>query len=249
MNIREEKRYIYAMMESVTAERRKLGDEYHELRKRLDKLDELEMKGLGDLSVEGYLDLFKKREMQLAASNIKRELEFLQKTREREENPPRPLAEQQERSSTERRESDSILAKQMAESLDKIEQPESVEEPERIPKKLIDEEREKDKKKVVSSSKQVDQTRAMNAIRNVLKESGIPMNIVDIHKGVEEVLGRTLELKNFRTNIMFRANKLDDKIERAGRGFYQYKHSTSNNVAPISRKSRLEPISLSKKDK
>jgi hypothetical protein len=215
LDIREEKQYIYRMMEDITAERRNLSEVYFDLKKRLDKLDELELRGLDQIGVEGYLDLYKRRDRQLSASNIRRELELLDKRKDREESPTPPLAPAATTTAPVNE-----LVSNMKKAVEKIEESEKPEE--KIPKKIIEEAKRKEQDKA-GGNKQVDFQQATSAIRTVLKETGRPIAIPDLHKKVEEVMDRKLDLKNFRTNILFRAVKNDDKIVRAGRGFYQYK--------------------------
>lgn len=74
MNINEEKQYLYSMMSDVTQERRKLTDIYHSLKERLDELNTLEIKGLEELSLSGYVDLHNKRSKEVKIANISREM-------------------------------------------------------------------------------------------------------------------------------------------------------------------------------
>lgn len=77
MNIQEEKKFIYEMMKDITNERRKLTDIYYGLKERLDFLHIQEQKGLEDLSLSGYTNLFNETQKQIAVTNIKREADFL----------------------------------------------------------------------------------------------------------------------------------------------------------------------------
>jgi hypothetical protein len=79
MNIDEEKEYIYSLMREITSERRKLTDIYYDLKKRLDELNSLEVRGLNELSVSGYIDLINKRDNNVVANNLRRELESVTK--------------------------------------------------------------------------------------------------------------------------------------------------------------------------
>lgn len=74
MNIGEEKAHIYHLMSEITSERRKLTEMYYDLKARLDELNKLEIRGLDDLSLKGYVDLYNNREKELKVANIKREM-------------------------------------------------------------------------------------------------------------------------------------------------------------------------------
>lgn len=90
MNIREEKKYIYDMMRTVVEERRVLTDIYFSLKERLNDLDELERKGLSDLSIKGYVDLQNERNQTLMLENTQRELAHLKEKLEGEKNTSKP---------------------------------------------------------------------------------------------------------------------------------------------------------------
>lgn len=77
MNISEEKRYVYQLMREITEERRKLTEIYFSLKERLDELNKLEEKGLDELSMQGYFDLYKQREKEIVIDNIKRETKHI----------------------------------------------------------------------------------------------------------------------------------------------------------------------------
>lgn len=84
MNISEEKRYIYSMMNTITDERRELTKIYYDLKTRLSELDKLQREGLDELSIEGRVDLHNSRKLALMSSNIRREAEHTIKKIERE---------------------------------------------------------------------------------------------------------------------------------------------------------------------
>lgn len=92
MNISEEKKYIYDMMRTVVDERRTLTDIYFSLKERLNDLDELERKGLSDLSIKGYVDLQNERNQQLMLENTQRELAHLKQKLENEAAKPKEEA-------------------------------------------------------------------------------------------------------------------------------------------------------------
>jgi len=83
LNISEEKKYIYDMMRTVVDERRTLTDIYFSLKERLNDLDELERKGLSDLSIKGYVDLQNERNQTLMLENTQRELAHLKQKLEK----------------------------------------------------------------------------------------------------------------------------------------------------------------------
>lgn len=69
-------------MREISEERRRLTDMYYGLKERLDKLNDLEMKGIGDLSIKGYVDLYNSYNKEVAVTNIKREAEHAVKKTE-----------------------------------------------------------------------------------------------------------------------------------------------------------------------
>lgn len=77
MNIREEKEYCYQMMREISQERRKLTEMYYGLKERLDNLDKLEQRGLDDLDIKGYVDLYNERNKDIIVSNVKRETDSI----------------------------------------------------------------------------------------------------------------------------------------------------------------------------
>lgn len=86
MNITEEKRYLFEMMKDITAERRKLTEMYYGLKEQLDDLNKLEQRGLEDLSIKGYVDLFNKTNAEIMTNNLKRETEHLVQKIEKDNN-------------------------------------------------------------------------------------------------------------------------------------------------------------------
>lgn len=73
LNINEEKAFVYSMMKEITEERRRLTDIYYDMKKRLDDLDRLEIKGVEELSLQGMIELHDARKTALAVANIQRE--------------------------------------------------------------------------------------------------------------------------------------------------------------------------------
>jgi hypothetical protein len=86
VNITEEKKYLFEMMKDITAERRSLTELYFGLKERLDELNKLEQRGLEDLSIKGYVDLYNKTNAEVMTTNLKRESEHLIKKIEKDNN-------------------------------------------------------------------------------------------------------------------------------------------------------------------
>lgn len=208
MDLREEKRFVYSMMESITQERRALADAYFDLKKRLDKLDELETRGLDEISVKGYFDMYNERNKTLESTNIKREIEH--------SNDPVDIAARNREN----------LQKAMESRVRQIQEPEKPEQ--KFSNTEIDDTKQRDKNRLPKKSSQLDVKKIVSAIKMVLRESGAGMSITDIHKGVERHLDMDIPLKNFRTNHISRA--IDEPtIVRVGRGFYKYSYDNEKN--------------------
>ena len=77
MNITEEKKYLYEMMRSLMEERRTITDIYFSLKKRLEVLEEMETRGLDELSIKGYVDLYNETIKTESLTNVKRELNHI----------------------------------------------------------------------------------------------------------------------------------------------------------------------------
>lgn len=82
MNIADEKVFLYGMMKDITEERRKLTDQYFSLKERVDALNKLEEKGIGELSTKGFIDLFNDTETQQKIANMHREVQHAVARRE-----------------------------------------------------------------------------------------------------------------------------------------------------------------------
>ena len=208
MNIREEKKYIYDMMRTVVDERRTLTDIYFSLKERLNDLDELERKGLSDLSIKGYVDLQNERNQTLMLENTQRELAHLKQKLENEQAkpvedaPPSPIpafaiAEQKFRDNnkvvknTKKRNQDTKSA----------------------PKK---------KKRPKGST-----TRVHQMIFNELKErkdsSFNASEMYDILLRDQFFRDLEFDMADFRSNMFFRVvTKNTDVIQRVGTGRYRY---------------------------
>jgi len=134
-----------------------------------------------------------KRDKQIKTLNIRREINHLNNPQ------PEPATEESLQIFDESKEKmKEEVMKQMEQAVEAVENP--VEEP-KIPKKLIDEEKEKDKRK---SSKQMDLSKVSSNIRTILKESGMPMSVKDIHKALEDKMDMAIDINNFRGNLLFR---------------------------------------------
>jgi hypothetical protein len=77
MNIDEEKIYIYKMLRDITKERRQLVEMYFDLKKRLDFLNLMEERGVEELNITGYVNLYNQTQKEIAVTNIKRETEHI----------------------------------------------------------------------------------------------------------------------------------------------------------------------------
>jgi hypothetical protein len=82
LNIADEKVFLYGMMKDITEERRKLTDQYFSLKERVDALNKLEEKGIGELSTKGFIDLFNDTETQQKIANMHREVQHAVARRE-----------------------------------------------------------------------------------------------------------------------------------------------------------------------
>ncbi|PGO60736.1 hypothetical protein [Priestia megaterium] len=77
MNITQEKEYLYGMMKDMIEEKRQMTDMIHGVKKRLDHLHNLELRGIEELSTEGYIDLYNRYSRTTATNNIERETNFM----------------------------------------------------------------------------------------------------------------------------------------------------------------------------
>ncbi|PGK51159.1 hypothetical protein CN918_25560 [Priestia megaterium] len=78
MDINKEKEYIYMMLQSIHEERRRLTEMASGFKNRLDELNRLEMQGIEELSVKGWVDLHNQAKKEVAATNVARETAFLE---------------------------------------------------------------------------------------------------------------------------------------------------------------------------
>lgn len=88
-----------------------------------------------------------------------------------------------------------------------------------IPKTEI--EREKDKLPKRSAHVNID--RVTGIIAEVLKDFGVPMSVKDIYRKVNDKHETKIGFANFRNNLLPRATKKNKRIDKAYRGYYQYK--------------------------
>ena len=205
MKICEEKEHIYRLMREIVEERRILSEQYFSLKERLDELNKLESKGIEDLSVNGYVDLFNKMSKQTEINNIEREAEHAIKQIEMVlDHKKKEANKEEERSIIPQNE---IL---MAKELDnrnkiKVHKEENVEDIGRAKKKRISTQAYRDE------------------IVSILQETGRPMKANEIREKLEKRFDMNISAQSFGTNIMYRVKKADKKIESASFGYYQYR--------------------------
>jgi small-conductance mechanosensitive channel len=200
MNISEEKQFIYDMMRDVSKERRQLTEIYFGLKERLDDLNKLELRGLEDLSVKGYVDLYNNHNRTKSIENVKRESEnVINKINKESEK----LTQEEPKSS--------IPQHEISEQKFKDNNSNNV----RVGKTTTTKPKKKYRK-----SKEI-----MKDIVNVLKEQGIPMDSKSVYEKLAEKDPSIEEipLSVFRSNQFYRATSGSEKIERVDKGFYQYK--------------------------
>lgn len=89
-----------------------------------------------------------------------------------------------------------------------------------IPEEIIKEEVHKTK---VKRTGQISRERIYSSIINALKDAGIPIKISEILKRVNEDLDVAIKKANMQTNILPDLLKINKKIERPMKGYYQYR--------------------------
>jgi hypothetical protein len=77
LNITQEKEHLYGMMRDMMDEKRQITDMMHGIRKRLDHLHNLELRGIEELDTKGYVDLYNSYSRNIATANIERETKFM----------------------------------------------------------------------------------------------------------------------------------------------------------------------------
>lgn len=110
------------------------------------------------------------------------------------------------------------LTKQKEQVINKIENKEEPKEKTVIPAREMREAKEREKKAYVGTDK------VQGIVISLLKERGAPMSLKDIFDQVNSQVGGSLRIQNFRNNIMPRILQNNKKVERAMRGFYQYRN-------------------------
>ena len=204
MKICEEKEHIYRLMRDIVEERRILSEQYFSLKERLDELNKLESKGIEDLSVNGYVDLFNKMSKQTEINNIEREAEHaIGQIKMVLDHKKKEMNKEEERSIIPQNE---LLRAKEIDSRNKIKvhKEENVEDIGRV-------------KKRISTKMYRDE------IVNILQETGRPMKANEIRQKLEDKLNVEISAQSFGTNIMYRVKKFDNKIESASFGYYQYR--------------------------
>lgn len=98
-----------------------------------------------------------------------------------------------------------------------------------IPKVLIEETKDKETKVVKTTSDYrvlsgLKTKEATHWVRTILKDNGRPTRVKDIHEQVMKLSGFEMSFKNFSGNIVNRILQSDPKIQRAAKGFLQYKY-------------------------
>lgn len=71
--------------------------------------------------------------------------------------------------------------------------------------------------------KPLDTTRASTLICSILKEKGIPMSTKELYKSLSDKVEMNIKESNFRNNILPRVTKSNPRVQKAMRGYYQYK--------------------------
>ena len=202
MDINEEKAHVYGLMRDIAAERRMLTDTYYALQERLHKLNELEEIGLPTLKLKGYADLFNETNKRLAASNVARE--------EKAAATPSEIAaavRQEVETKPETTEPDPVKASPAVtipfEEMDRMKQIDNVGKvkpaKERTPRR----------------STRMTMKESREAIAKILTSISTPVTSSELYRlflagtGLDE---NELTIRNFRSNILYRAMEADPRI-------------------------------------
>lgn len=204
MNVGEEKEHIYRLMRDIVEERRILSEQYFSLKERLDELNKLESKGIEDLSINGYVDLFNKMSKQTEQRNVEREAQHAISQIQMVVDHKKRETEQEERRSLIPH--DEILRAKELDNRNKV----------KVHKEENVEDIDKKKKRISTQAYR-------DEIVNILKETGRPMKANEIRQKLEEKLNMEISATSFGTNIMYRVKKFDTNIESASFGYYQYR--------------------------
>ena len=214
LNISEEKQFIYDMMRDVSKERRQLTDIYYGLKQRLDDLHKLELRGLEDLSIKGYVDLHRDSSRKQSVENIKRESENIinkinKESEQLEENDDNQSKIPQYEISEQRfRDSKSTSSKPVRKAEIKV----------------------KEQVKDNNRGYNMERSRKIRKlIPQIIKDEGIPL---DARRVWDKLLERDdidvedIGIKNFRSNHFFRVTRDNENLVRVSKGFYQYKFNS-----------------------
>lgn len=209
MNITEEKRYVYDMMRSIMEERRTLTDIYYSLKKRLDSLEEMEIKGLDELSLKGQIDLYNERQQELSLNNVKRELNHISHKIETQKN-----SDEKDLPSPK---NDSLHSFAIAER--------KFYDNQRKPKPVAQRKPRKSSEKGRNKSEKI--TYIHNLIMNEMKqrsdEAFTAKQMYEILLAYQQFRDYNVELNEFRSNIFYRIVKNNsDTIVKVDKGLFQY---------------------------
>lgn len=239
INIAEEKKYLYEMMQDITKERRTLTDMYFDAKKRIDDLNRLEEDGMKDLNINGYVDMRNEANRKRMIDNIQRESEYKinqinQDSRELSghyQEPslfnPHEIAEQRYRDNV----NSGMSNKRYEEEREEI-KPQSnsttavKEKPKTKSKPKSTKEFEKGKHRFTSEEIQ----NIFQNVEDVLKEEGIPMNNQQVLKKINKRMNLDMDVKYFRQNIFFRCVGKNDNISKVSKGYYQYDLNNQNRL-------------------
>lgn len=208
-NIMEERRVLSEQAREIAEDRKKLTELYFMLKDRLERLEELELKGLDNLSIKGYVEMKADYDNDTSLKNIQREIDTLTDKIEK-------------------------LKKAESETKDRKDSPEQPEE-KVIPKLEISEAkwRERVNKTLPTNHKKKrrknrrDNSFIYKTIYKEFKER--PNKNIDastmyeILLGYQEFRDMDIPLKEFRSNMFYRtvmANK--DTIRKVEKGLYRY---------------------------
>jgi len=212
MNISEEKKYIYDMMRTVVDERRTLTDIYFSLKERLNDLDELERKGLSDLSIKGYVDLQNERNQTLMLENTQRELAHLKQKLENEQSKPKEETVSSPIPSF-------AIAEQKYRDNNKVV---------KNTKKRTQQKKEKKPKRPKGTTKLV-HDRIFKELKERSDSAFNASEMYDILLREQFFRDLEFEMADFRINMFFRVvTKNSDVIKKVSTGRYQYVGSDSD---------------------
>ena len=215
LNIKEEKMYCYHMMIDIGKERRELTNMYLTLRERLEDLDKLERKGIDQLDMRGYVDMYNEAQSRVAIENIQRESNALINRIQKEAEPEQPKS--------------TIPSHEVAEQRYRDNQNSNIKRSKPVTEEETEIKRPKKQKAKTNKVSRDEQRRRSSMTReetlNIFKDEGIPMNAQAVYDKLKDRVDFDLEsnytIKNFRSNIFFRVTK-DDRIEKVSNGYYQY---------------------------